>query len=97
MARIANGSLGHNAHNVRQVKNQEYSMLKLYLSFKVISDESRLEKISLVANPETEAFSTNVIYEFEVGPEGNKTLADHASSFYRFRRLGNPNIKFRIA
>ena len=85
MARIANGSLGH---NVRQVKNQEYCMLKLYLSFTVISDESRLEKIILVANPETEAVSTNVIYEFEVGPEGNGTLADDASSFYRFRRLG---------
>ena len=79
------------------VRSRINIMLKLYLLFTVISDESRLEKIILVANPETEAISNNVIYEFEVGPEGNKTLADHASSFYRFRRLGNPNITFRVA
>ena len=70
------------------VRSRINNMLKLYVLFTVISDESRLEKISLVANPETEAISTNVIYEFEVGPEGNGTLADDASSFYRFRRLG---------
>ena len=73
---------------IMSVRSRINNMLKLYVLFTVISDESRLEKISLVANPETEAISTNVIYEFEVGPEGNKTLADHASSFYRFRRLG---------
>ena len=66
----------------------------------MLSDESRLEKISLVANPETTAVSTTVIYEFEVGPEGNASA--HVSSFYRFRRLGNNNLatltfKFRVA
>ena len=52
----------------------------------VISDESQLEKISLIANPETVAISPNIIYEFELGPQSN--ASDHVVSFYRFRRRG---------
>ena len=53
----------------------------------MISDESRLEEISLTASPKTVPVSSIVIYEFELGPEGDNA-SDHVVSYYRFRRHG---------